>query len=181
MKLIKPKTKKAADKAKSSSDHNGPRMVEKPKRKRTLRVLISDLCAADGLNGDLDVLITENIIGIMCNPVSERAVWEIPQIKDMLDIDLRSGASGDLFLVHFENLGSSRTYYTESKDGDIRSHICTSVYSLLNISHFLTPASFAISFMMSSTVPNMETVSIEIDISASPLIGMFWFIVRILA
>ena len=44
MKLLKPKTKKAADKAKSSSDHNGPRMVEKPKRKRTLRNVL--LCLA---------------------------------------------------------------------------------------------------------------------------------------
>ena len=78
-------------------------------------------------------------------PVRKRAVGEIPQIKDMLNIDFCAGACFDLLLVHFKNLSSSRSYNTESQDSDIRSHICTSVYSLLNISHFLTPASFAIS------------------------------------
>ena len=62
----------------------------------------------------------------MCNPVSKRAVRKIPEIKDMLNIDLCAGAPCDLFLVHFKNLCGSRSDYTESEDSDIRSHICTS-------------------------------------------------------
>ena len=44
MKLKKPKTKTTAKSAKTSSESNGPRMVEKPKRKRTLRNAL--LCLA---------------------------------------------------------------------------------------------------------------------------------------
>ena len=111
----------------------------------------------------------------MCNEVSILAVREIPDIKDILHVDLFANALRDELLVYIESLGYARTYRTKTQNRDVNCHLLflTFHYSLLRIMHLRTPASLEISLIMSSTVPYIDTVSMEIEMSARPLIGIF--------